>query len=370
MLLTMKLGAEAIRTLAYVTAAQIDLKECSSRIGLMTPIIKGWGTEFSQQLVQLSVQIHGGMGFIEETGVAQYMRDVRITTIYEGTSAIQASNTSYLDLDEIAAETKRPQDVIGMHFFSPANVMRLLEIVRGEKTAKGVVATVMELAKTLGKVGVVVGVCFGFVGNRMLAQRQREAEKLILEGAWPWDVDRVLYDFGFPMGPFQMRDLAGVDVGWDPEKSSSTTVREILNEMGRRGQKTGAGFYDYDDNRKSTPSKVVEKVILDFCISKGIERRSVSDREILERCLYSMINEGANILADGMVARASDIDIVWINGYGWPAYRGGPMFWAGIEGLDKILARLKEMHQEYGDDFRPSSLLENLVAQDKSFKDI
>ena len=240
--------------------------------------------------------------------------------------AILASNTSYLNIDEIAAVTSRPDYVLGMHFFSPANVMRLLEVVRGAKTAKPVIATVMQLARKIGKIAALVGVCYGFVGNRMLAQRQREAQKLILEGAMPWDVDRVIYDFGLPMGPFAMSDLAGLDIGWSKETSKSSTIREILCEMDRRGQKTGAGFYDYDEARNAKPSPVVEKIILDFAAKKGINRRTISDDEILERCIYPMINEGAKILDEGMAQRASDIDIVWINGYGWPVYRGGPMF--------------------------------------------
>ena len=191
--------------------------------------------------------------------------------------AILASNTSYLDIDEIAAATSRPDHVLGMHFFSPANVMRLLEVVRGTKTAKPVIATAMQLARKIGKVGVLVGVCYGFVGNRMLAQRQREAQKLILEGAMPWDVDRVIYDFGLPMGPFAMSDLAGLDIGWSKAASKSSTIREILCEMDRRGQKTGAGFYDYDEQRNAKPSPVVEKIILDFAAKKGINRRSISD---------------------------------------------------------------------------------------------
>lgn len=283
--------------------------------------------------------------------------------------AILATNTSYLDVDEIAAVTSRPESVIGLHFFSPANVMRLLEIVRGEKTGKDVIATAMKLSKTIGKVGVLVGVCFGFVGNRMLAQRQREAQKLILEGAMPWDVDRVLYDFGLPMGPFAMSDLAGLDIGWDPAKTSSSTVREVLCEMDRRGQKNGKGFYDYDENRRASPSPEVEKVILDFAAARQIQRRPIGDQEILERCLYPMVNEGAKILEEGKAIRASDIDTVWINGYGWPVYTGGPMFWAELVGLDKILARLKAFQAEHGDDFAPSPLLERLVAEGKGFKD-
>ena len=281
--------------------------------------------------------------------------------------AMLATNTSYLDIDAIAAATARPADVVGLHFFSPANVMRLLEIVRGRDTAPDVIATAMQVARKIGKVGVVVGNCFGFVGNRMLAQRQREAEKLILEGALPWDVDRVLHDFGFPMGPFQMRDMAGMDVGWNPETSSSSTVREILNEMGRRGQKTNAGYYDYDEKRKGTPSPVAEKVILDFAARQGIARRPVADSEIVERCLYSMVNEGAKILDEGIAVRASDIDAVWITGYGWPVYRGGPMFWAELEGLPKILDRLRALHAEHGEEFRPAPLLERLVAEGRGF---
>jgi 3-hydroxyacyl-CoA dehydrogenase len=284
--------------------------------------------------------------------------------------AILASNTSYLDVDEIASVTGRPEQVLGMHFFSPANVMRLLEVVRGQRTAKPVVATVMQLARKIGKVAVLVGVCRGFVGNRMLSQRQREAQKLILEGAMPWDVDRVLYDFGLPMGPFAMSDLAGLDIGWSKETSKSSTIREILCEMGRRGQKTGAGFYDYDEARNAKPSPVVEKIVLDFAAKKGINRRSISDEEILERCIYPMINEGAKILQEGIAQRASDIDIVWINGYGWPVYRGGPMFYADLAGPEKILAKLKEFEGTMGGDFTPASLLENLVAEGKRFQDL
>jgi 3-hydroxyacyl-CoA dehydrogenase len=284
--------------------------------------------------------------------------------------SILASNTSYLNIDEIAAVTSRPDHVLGMHFFSPANVMRLLEVVRGAKTAKPVIATVMQLARKIGKIAALVGVCHGFVGNRMLAQRQREAQKLILEGAMPWDVDRVIYDFGLPMGPFAMSDLAGLDIGWSKETSKSSTIREILCEMDRRGQKTGGGFYDYDEARNAKPSPVVEKIILDFAARKGINRRSISDDEILERCIYPMINEGAKILDEGMAQRASDIDIVWINGYGWPVYRGGPMFYADLIGPDKVLGKLKEFEATMGDDFKPAALLETVVAEKKRFQDL
>ncbi|MGO9742845.1 MAG: 3-hydroxyacyl-CoA dehydrogenase NAD-binding domain-containing protein [Roseiarcus sp.] len=284
--------------------------------------------------------------------------------------AILASNTSYLNIDDIASVTSRPDHVLGMHFFSPANVMRLLEVARGEKTAKSVIATAMAIAKKIGKIAALVGVCYGFVGNRMLAQRQREAQALVLEGAMPWDVDRVIYEFGLPMGPFAMSDLAGLDIGWSKETSSSSTIREILCERDRRGQKTGAGFYDYDENRNSKPSPVVEQIILDFAAKKGINRRAISDQEILQRCLYPMVNEGAKILEEGIAQRASDIDIVWINGYGWPVYRGGPMFWAETIGLDKVLAKLREFEATRGEAFKPAALLERLAAEGKRFADL
>ena len=281
--------------------------------------------------------------------------------------AILASNTSYLDIDEIASMTKRPEDVLGMHFFSPANVMRLLEIVRGAKTSKSVLATIAALAPRIGKVGVVVGVCHGFVGNRMLAQRQREAMKLILEGATPWAVDRVLTDFGMPMGPFAMSDLAGLDIGWSAETSKRSTIREILCEDGRRGQKTGAGFYDYDEARTPKPSAHVEEIIREFAASKGIAQRKIDDAEILERCTHPMINEGAKILEEGKAQRASDIDIVWIYGYGWPVYRGGPMFYADTVGLKAVLAKLNEFQSKFGDDFKPAAPLEKLAAEGGTF---
>ena len=281
--------------------------------------------------------------------------------------AILASNTSYLDIDEIAAATERPEDALGLHFFSPANVMRLLEIVRGARTSTSVLATAMRVAGRIGKVGVVVGVCRGFVGNRMLAQRQCEALKLIVEGATPWDVDRVLVEFGFPMGPFAMSDLAGLDIGWSRATSSRSTIREILCEEGRRGQKTGAGFYDYDEARNAKPSPLVERIIRDFALAKRVERRAIADVEILERCLYPMINEGAKILEEGKALRASDIDIVWINGYGWPVYRGGPMFYADAVGVSKVLAKMEEFRAAMGDDFAPSLLLARMAREGARF---
>jgi 3-hydroxyacyl-CoA dehydrogenase len=283
--------------------------------------------------------------------------------------AILASNTSYLNIDEIASVTSRPEDVIGLHFFSPANVMKLLEIVRGEKTAKDVINTSMKLAKQIGKIAVLAGVCPGFIGNRMLSQRQREAQKLVMEGAMPWDVDRVLYDFGFPMGPFAMSDLAGLDIGWSKEKSKGESIRDVLCEMDRRGQKTGAGYYDYDENRNAKPSPVTEKIINDFITKSGRNPRKVSDEEILERCIYPMINEGAKILEEGKAIRASDIDVVWVNGYGWPVYRGGPMYYGDQIGADKVLAKMKEFQGAMGDDFKPSAMLEKTVAEGKKLGD-
>jgi len=284
--------------------------------------------------------------------------------------AILASNTSYLNVNEIASATQRPEWVIGLHFFSPANVMRLLEVVRGAKTSKQVVATSMQLAKKIGKIGVLVGVCHGFVGNRMLAARQAQAQAMMLEGAMPWDIDKPLYDFGMPMGPFAMSDLAGLDIGWSKETSKSSTVREVLCEMDRRGQKTGAGFYDYDEQRNAKPSPVTEKIIKDFMAKAGTTPRQISQAEILERLIYPMINEGAKILEEGIAIRPSDIDIVWINGYGWPVYRGGPMFYADTVGLKNVVAKLKEYLPKLGKDFTISPLLEKMAAEGKRFQDM
>jgi len=233
-----------------------------------------------------------------------------------------------------------------------------------------VVATSMALAKTISKVPVLVGVGPGFVGNRMLAQRTRESQALVLEGAAPWQVDKVMYDFGMPMGPFAMGDLAGLDIGWDPAKTASRTIREVLCEQGRRGQKTGAGYYDYDENRNPKPSPVTEQIIRDFQAKAGVTPRAISDEEILERSIYPMINEGAKILEEGKAMRASDIDVVWLNGYGWPAYRGGPMHYANEIGLKVVLDKMKEFEAKLGEAFKPSALLEKLVAEGKTFADV
>ncbi len=271
--------------------------------------------------------------------------------------AILATNTSYLDVDAIAAATRRPDAVLGLHFFSPANVMRLVEVVRGGGTAPAVLATAMALARRLGKVAVVSGVCHGFIGNRMLARRQEQANALVLEGATPWEVDRVLLDFGMPMGPFQMADLAGLDLGWTPEASRGATIRDVLCERGRRGQKTGRGFYDYHADRKRSPSREVEEMITAFAERAGIPQRRIADDEIRDRLLFTMVNEGAKILDERIAQRASDIDTVWINGYGWPAETGGPMFWADSIGLDTVAQGLATYRDKLGTAGVPSPRL-------------
>ena len=254
--------------------------------------------------------------------------------------AILASNTSYLDIDEIAASTARPQDVVGMHFFSPANVMKLLEVVRGDKTAPDVLATAMAIGKKIGKVAVVAGVCHGFIGNRMLSTRQQPAMQLLLEGATPAQIDKVHTDFGMPMGPFQMSDLAGLDIGWHRDPSRVETIRDALCAAGRFGQKNSKGFYDYDAKRVGTPSAEALAIIEEFRATSNLPKREISDQEIVERTLYPMVNEGYKILEEGKAQRASDIDVVWIYGYGWPVYRGGPMFWGDLEGAGKIVEAL------------------------------
>ncbi len=280
--------------------------------------------------------------------------------------AVLASNTSALDINEIASATSRPESVIGMHFFSPANVMKLLEVVRGEKSSDTVVATAMAVGKRVRKVAVLVGVCHGFVGNRMLFQRRLEADQLVLEGATPAQVDRVLYDFGFPMGPFAMSDLAGLDIGWKAETSTGDSIRDLMNETGRKGQKNGRGYYTYDpETRAATPDPEVEQMIKDFAIRKGHEQREVTDQEVLERCLYSMVNEGAKILEEGIAIRGSDVDVVWVNGYGWPVYRGGPMYWADSIGLAEIVESVRGYSETVGGrQWELSPLLARLADED------
>ena len=285
--------------------------------------------------------------------------------------AILATNTSYLDVDAIAGFTARPADVIGLHFFSPANVMRLLEIVRAAKTAPDVIATALDLARRLGKLPVVVGVCHGFVGNRILAKRSAAAERLLLAGALPHEIDEAVTTFGFRMGPFAMLDLAGLDIGWRNRKATGgkAPVADALCEQGHFGQKAGRGFHVYPAGaRKGERDPDVEALIRRLSDEHGITRRAFSTSEILARLFYPMVNEGAKILEEGIAARSSDIDLVWINGYGWPASTGGPMHWADRVGLSTIVTGLDEMAAETGDDgLKPSALLRRLAAEGATF---
>ena len=285
--------------------------------------------------------------------------------------AVLATNTSTLDVDEIASATKRPESVIGTHFFSPANVMRLLENVRGKQSSKTTIATAMTVGRRIAKVPVLVGVCYGFVGNRMLHQRGQQAEKLILEGALPHQVDKVLTDFGFPMGPFAMGDLAGLDVGWRIRKGRGTKspVADRICELGRFGQKTGSGYFKYEKgDRTPIPDPDVEKIIVDVATEQGITRRHITDEEILQRLLYPMVNEGAKILDEKIAIRASDIDVIWVYGYGWPVYRGGPMFWADQIGLRSVRDTMLGFQKATGDAFwTPAPLLSRLADEGKGF---
>ncbi|HIM45897.1 MAG TPA: 3-hydroxyacyl-CoA dehydrogenase [Alphaproteobacteria bacterium] len=293
---------------------------------------------------------------------------------------ILATNTSTLDVNEIAAATKRPGKVIGTHFFSPANVMRLQENVRGAETSDETIATTMALAKKLGKVGVLVGVCDGFVGNRMLYAYSRQSNFLLEEGALPEQVDKAIYDFGFPMGPFAMGDLAGLDVGWLIRKAHAATrpsnlryspIADRICEMGRYGQKTSAGWYNYEKgSRVPIPDPEIEKLIVSVSEELGYERRPIDEAEIIQRCIYPLINEGANILAEGIAQRPGDIDTVWIYGYGFPRQRGGPMFYADTVGLKEIYDVMSKLYDEHGEWLKPAPLLAELAAAGKGFADL
>jgi 3-hydroxyacyl-CoA dehydrogenase len=290
---------------------------------------------------------------------------------YAKPGAVLASNTSYLNINEIAAVTKRPQDVLGMHFFSPANVMKLCEIVRAEKTAPDVLLTAVNVAKRIAKVPAVVGVCDGFVGNRMLAQRGKQGEKLLYDGALPQQIDGVVTKFGLPMGPFAMGDLAGLDIGWRSrqDRGIKSPIGDALYEAGRHGQKTGKGYYKYEQgSRAPLPDPEVEKMLDEARAKLGVKGRVVSDDEILERMMYPMINEGARILEEKIAARSSDIDVIWLYGYGWPIYRGGPMFYADQVGLKHIADRLSFYAKETNDpSLEPAPLLKKLAAEGKTF---
>lgn len=277
--------------------------------------------------------------------------------------AILASNTSFLDLNRLAQATSRPQDVVGLHFFSPANIMKLLEVVRGEQTAIDVLATAMGLARKIGKVAVVAGVCHGFIGNRILLMRQKQAERLLLDGASPQQVDKVHLDIGMPMGPFQMTDLAGMDIGWHRDSARIDTIRDAFCSAGRFGQKSGAGFYDYDERRKASRSDVADRMIADFRTAQAVPVRDISDEEIRTRTLYVMVNEAAKVLEEGIAQRASDIDVVWLYGYGWPRVTGGLVNWANETGLENIVAGLKLYAEQLGEDGVLSPLLLNCAKR-------
>jgi 3-hydroxyacyl-CoA dehydrogenase len=292
--------------------------------------------------------------------------------------AILASNTSTLSIDEIAGATKRPESVIGLHFFSPANVMRLLEIVRGKATSKEVIATAMNLAKPLGKVGVLVGNCRGFVGNRMFGPYRREAQFLVEEAAAIESVDKAMTDFGMAMGPLAVGDLAGLDVGWRIRKEyrhlekpgvRQPFAEDNLCEQGRFGQKTGAGWYKYDENRRAVNDPEVAALVKKWVGEAGTPQRQITAEEITDRCLYALVNEGARILEEGYALRASDIDIIYLNGYGFPAHRGGPMWYADTVGLKNVLARIEEFHRQHGELWEPAPLLKRLAAEGKTFAD-
>ncbi|UYY58865.1 3-hydroxyacyl-CoA dehydrogenase NAD-binding domain-containing protein [Sphingomonas sp. S2-65] len=324
-------------------------------------------------------QVEGAMGLLKPTlnfdDLAEC--DLIIEAVYESMDvkkdvfgrldkiakpgAILASNTSYLNVDEIAAATSRPQDVLGLHFFSPANIMKLLEIVRGARTADEVLATAMALSKKIRKTAVIAGVCYGFIGNRMLMPRQVEANHLLMEGATPEQIDKVHVAFGMPMGPFQMADLAGVDIGWHRDPTRIENIRDALAAEDRWGQKKGAGYYDYDEKRTPSNSPRVAELIEEWRGKLGATTHEITEEEIMVRTFYTMVNEGAKILEEGMAQRASDIDVVWVYGYGWPPYKGGPMFWADQEGLTKIVQGL----EKYGFDVAP--LLREKAEKNEKF---
>jgi 3-hydroxyacyl-CoA dehydrogenase len=293
--------------------------------------------------------------------------------------AILASNTSTLNIDEIASSTARPQSVVGTHFFSPANVMRLLEIVRGKATSKEVLATCMQLSKKIGKIGVLVGNCTGFVGNRMFHPYRREAQFLVEEGAGIEAVDAALYEFGMAMGPLATADLAGLDIGWRIRKEHrrlqkagirQPIAEDRLCEMGRFGQKTGAGWYKYDQNRRAIPDPEVTALVRQWAAGANIAQREISSNEVVDRCIYALVNEGARVLEHGYALRAVDIDIIYLNGYGFPAYRGGPMWYADTVGLKKVYQRICEFQKQHGELWTPAPLLQRLAEQNKTFTEL
>ncbi|HEX8884668.1 MAG TPA: 3-hydroxyacyl-CoA dehydrogenase NAD-binding domain-containing protein [Noviherbaspirillum sp.] len=345
---------------------KLTQEKFDQRVGLIT------GTLSYEEIGQCDIVVEA---VFEDMGVKETVFKKLDEVMKPG--AILASNTSTLDVDKIASFTKRPQDVIGLHFFSPANVMKLLEIVRGEKTGKDVLATSMALSKKIKKIGVVSGVCDGFIGNRMIEQYSRQAGFLLEEGALPEQVDKAIEKFGFAMGPFRMGDLAGNDIGWyirkrryveKPEVTYSKTA-DLLCEMGRFGQKTSAGWYDYKPgDRKPYPSQMVNDMIIKHSADLGIERRKISDEEIVERLVYALVNEGARILEEGIAQRASDIDMVYLAGYGFPVFRGGPMFYADTVGLPNVVMAMEKFAKgNHGQAWTPAPLLARLAAEGKTF---
>ena len=367
-------GLKTIRTNYENTAKRGGIKpeDVETRMALITPTLSYDGLKDADLVIEAvfeTMEVKEGV-FTKLDEVAK-------------PGAILATNTSGLNVNQIAQYTRRPGDVIGMHFFSPANVMKLLENVRGEATEKDVIATVMSISKKVGKIPVLVGVCEGFVGNRMLRQRGIQSAYMLEEGALPQQIDKVIFDLGFPMGPFAMSDLAGNDVGWrirqgkkEKEKRNvryTGYVADAICELGRFGQKTGAGYYKYNlPDRTPIPDPEVEKIIEETSKKLGITRRAISDQEILERALYPMVNEGAKILEEGMAQRALDIDVIWVNGYGWPVYRGGPMWWAdNVVGLKTIHDALLKYRDASGDPFwEPAPLLKKLVQEGKKFSSV
>ncbi len=344
-------GLDVIRRnyAASASKGRMTSDQVEQRMGLITPVL---GLD---ALAQVDLVIEA---VFEEMAIKREVF-AKLDAIAKP-GAILASNTSFLDLDEIAAATARPESVIGLHFFSPANVMRLLEVVRGAKTASTVLATALKLAKAIGKVPVVSRVCHGFIANRIMAQRGIQADALVLRGPTPAEIDRAIYDYGFAMGPFQMIDLVGLDVIGRDETERS--VRGDLVKLGRLGQKANGGYYDYDEKRSATPSPVAAEVTADFARARGINScEAVSAEEIVARLLYPVVNEGAKVLEEGIAIRASDIDVAAVLGYGWPVYTGGPMFWADTVGLQKIVAGLEAQGIE------PAALLKQRAAEGGSF---
>ena len=342
-------------------------EQVEQRMGLITPTLEYAALKDADLIVE---------AVFEEMGVKEAV--FRQLDAVAKPGAILASNTSYLDIDRIATFTQRPQDVIGLHFFSPANVMRLLEIVRGAQTAPDVLATSLQLAKQIKKVAVVSGVCDGFIGNRMLARYGAAAQGLINAGALPQQIDGALQKFGLAMGPFRMGDLAGLDIGWATRKRKAAEagvemkpiVADKLCEAGRFGQKTGAGWYRYEaGNRNPLPDSVTEQLIADYRAAHGITPRKIGDEEIVERCIFALVNEGARILEEGIAARASDIDLVYLNGYGFPLHRGGPMLYADTVGLPQVVRSLRRFAAEPGADasWQPAPLLVRLAEEGRSF---